>query len=273
MTNEQAKSLSDQALNRLMDELAKGHSETLKNYLRVMARFPRYSWGNVLLIFSQRPDASHVAGFQTWLKLGRHVKKGEKAIAIVAPMVGRKPANGELSEDTQTRLYGFRVAHVFDCVQTEGNPLPEFAVVTGDPNKHTDKLIAFVAEQGISLLYSEGIAPAQGTSSGAIITLLPNLPSAEHFAVLVHELAHSMLHFSDRRKETTRTIRETEAEAVAFVVCSAIGLAAMNQSADYIQLYAGDTATLAASLASIQQTATRIIGALLGSEETGCQPT
>ena len=90
MNTEQAKQLSEDAINRLMEALESGQSETLKNYLRVMSRFHKYSWGNVLMIYSQRPDATHVAGFQTWLGLNRHVRKGEKGIVILAPMVGRK---------------------------------------------------------------------------------------------------------------------------------------------------------------------------------------
>ena len=76
MTSEQARTLTEQALNGLMDELAQGHSEALKNYLTVMARFHKYSWGNSLWIFSQRPQATHIAGFHAWLKLRRYVRKG-----------------------------------------------------------------------------------------------------------------------------------------------------------------------------------------------------
>ena len=82
------------------------------------------------------------------------------------------------------------------------------------------------------------------------------------FAVLVHETAHELLHRGDRRKETTHTVRETEAEAVAFVVSTAIGLDANTSSSDYIQLHAGDKATLAESLAFIQQTASVILQAI-----------
>jgi hypothetical protein len=114
MTTEQAKQLSESAIAKLMDALERGKSDALKLYLSVMSRFHRYSWGNVLLIYSQRPDASHVAGFHAWLKLRRFVRKGEKGIVILAPMVGRKKSDDALTEDAETRLYGFRAAHVFD---------------------------------------------------------------------------------------------------------------------------------------------------------------
>src|SRR5271157_4244338 len=225
MTTEQAKTLSENALNQLMAALESGQSEALKLFLAVMSRFRRYSWGNCLMIYSQRPNATYVAGFRAWLRLGRYVRKGEKGIVILAPMVGRKKsASEQLSEDEETRLFGFRAAHVFDLSQTEGDPLPEFATVTGDPGDLTDKLKSFVAHKGIELEYSEAIRPANGVSSGGKITLAAGLTAAEEFSVLVHETAHELLHRGDRRASTTHTVRETEAEAVAFVVNTAIGL-------------------------------------------------
>ena len=259
MNTEQAKQLSDDAINRLMEAIESGQSETLKNYLRVMSRFHKYSWGNVLMIYSQRPDATHVAGFQTWLGLNRHVRKGEKGIVILAPMVGRKKDRDESQEDEGTRLFWFRAAHIFDVSQTDGEALPEFATAQGDPLDYTSRLKDFVAAQGIALEYSDAIKPAKGMSSGGKITLLPDLSQAEEFAVLVHETAHELLHRGQRRNQTTQTVRETEAEAVAFVVSTAIGLDANTSSADYIQLYAGDNATLAESLGFVQQTAAKIL--------------
>lgn len=140
--------------------------------------------------------------------------------------------------------------------------MPEFATVKGDPHGYIEQLKQFVAGQQIALEYDGKIAPARGISSGGKITLLPDLAPAEHFAVLVHEVAHELLHRGDRRKETTHTVRETEAEAVAFVVCSGIGLDSNTSSSDYIQLHAGDRATLTESLAFIQQTASVILQAI-----------
>lgn len=264
MTTEQAKSLSEDAITRLMEALEQGQSDALKTYLQVMSRFHRYSWGNILLIYSQQPQATRVAGFHAWLKLGRYVRKGEKGIVILAPMVGRKRCTDceVLEEDQRTRLFGFRAAHVFDVSQTEGNPLPEFATVQGDPREYTGHLTRFVANQNIVLDYDPGIAPAHGVSRGGRITLFPSLSPAEHFTVLVHELAHEFLHRGDRRNATTHTVRETEAEAVAFVVSSAIGLDTNTASSDYIHLHAGDKATLAESLTLIQQTASLILQAI-----------
>ena len=89
--------------------------------------------------------------------------------------------------------------------------------------------------------------------------------AAEEFNSLAHEVAHSLLHFTERRGETTKRVRETEAEAVAFVICEAIGLKAQN-SADYIQLYSGDKETLVSSLECIQRTSAEILAAIAPSE-------
>ena len=267
MTSEQAKQLSDDAITRLVEALEAGQSDALKAYLAVMSRFHQYSWGNCLLIYSQKRDATHVAGFHAWLKLRRHVRKGEKGIVILAPMVGRKRrAGSEVEEDSESRLFGFRAAYVFDVSQTEGEPLAEFATVEGDPQDYSERLKEFVAARGIALEYSDSIAPARGMSSGGKITLLPSLPAAEHFSVLVHEAAHEMLHRGERRSVTNHVIRETEAEAVAFVVSHAAGLETGTSSSDYIQLHSGDKATLVESLGFIQQTASEILKAILPSQ-------
>jgi antirestriction protein ArdC len=247
--------------------LEQGQSEALKTYLATMSRFHKYSWGNVLLIFTQKPNASHVAGFQTWRKLNRFVRKGEKGIAIFAPIVVKKRGEGEDGEDEQTRLFGFRTAYVFDESQTDGEPLPAFATVKGDPTHHTATLEARIRERGIILEYTDRIAPAKGMSSGGRIEVLPGLPAAEQFAVLVHELAHELIHKGDRRKDTSRTVRETEAEAVAFVVCHAIGLDTNTAASDYIRLYQGDPATLAESLEIIQKTSTEILRAVAPAQD------
>jgi len=219
----------------------------LRNYLAAMARFHRYSLHNLILIVSQRPDATRVAGFHTWKQLGRNVKKGAKGIMILAPVVLRKNKEEATSEEDQSMaaVY-FRAVYVFDQMDTEGKPLSELGSAQGDPAGYTEKLKQFIAERGIQLEYSDTIYPAQGQCSPGKIVLLPGQSAAEEYATLAHEAGHSLLHMQGRRAETTKRVRETEAEAVAFVVCEAIGLKAEN-SADYIQLYSGDKDTLAES--------------------------
>lgn len=265
--NNHAKQLAEDGLNKLAAALESGKSEALVNYLAVMSRFHKYSWNNCLLIALQRPNASHVAGFHSWRKLGRHVRRGAKGIAILAPMVVKKRNDDTESEDEQTRLFGFRTAYVFDVADTEGAELPEFAAVSGDPLHHTERLTDFVASKGIALAYSDEIAPAKGMSRGGTIVLLPGMSPAETFSVLAHECAHELLHRGARRTETTTTIRETEAEAVAFVVCHAIGLETGTATSDYIQLWRGDKATLSESLQFIQSTAVQILTAIGASQD------
>jgi len=269
MKMEQAKELAENALEQLILAVEQGGSDALKRYLEAMSRFYEYSFGNVMLIVMARPDATRVAGFQTWKKLGRYVKEGEKGIVIIAPMALRKKhgeANGQADSpdekhDEETILR-FRAVYVFDVSQTDGEPLPDFARVGGSLNGETELLKAFVTTQGITLEYADHLGSAHGASLGGRILLRSDLPPAEEFSVLVHELAHEMLHRDDRRKDTTKTIRETEAEAVAFVVSKAIGLDTNTAASDYIRLYHGDKETLAQSLGHIQQTATKILAAL-----------
>ncbi len=116
--------------------------------------------------------------------------------------------------------------------------------------------------QGIELVFTERIAPALGMSYGGRIAVLPGQSKAEEFSTLVHELAHEMLHKAERRTATTKVVRETEAEAIAFVVGKTIGLDTGRASADYIHLYHGNAALLAESLEVIQKTAAVILSAL-----------
>src|SRR6516165_6513995 len=102
MEVEQAKQIANKAIDELSQALERGHSETLKNYLAAMARFRQYSWHNIALIYSQRPDATRVAGFHTWKQLGRNVKKGAKGIMILAPILLRK-SKEEVPEEEQSR--------------------------------------------------------------------------------------------------------------------------------------------------------------------------
>jgi predicted Zn-dependent protease len=102
-----------------------------------------------------------------------------------------------------------------------------------------------------------------GTATRGKITLLPAQTPAELLATLAHETAHALMHFSERRAETTKRIRETEAEAVAFVVCNAIGLETGTASADYIGLWGGDSKLLVASLVYVQRTANQILAAIV----------
>ena len=272
MNSENIKKVTNQAIEQLVAALNQGRTETLTQYLAAIGRFHRYSLRNVMLIASQKPTATHVAGFHAWHKLGRFVKKGEKGILILAPIVRRKHENAKQkeTEESSTAVY-FCAAYVFDISQTDGQELPEIGSVNGDPREYRERLAKYVTEQSIALEYSQEIAPARGTSAGGKITLLPGQSPAEEFATLAHELAHEIMHRDERRSSTSKRSRETEAEAVAFVVCHAIGLETGSASQDYIQLYEGDSKLLTASLEYIQKTSTQILNAI-GAEGTSAPP-
>jgi hypothetical protein len=274
MKVEEINNKTNEAVSYLVKALEAGDSEALTEYLNAMARFHQYSFGNIMLIARQRPTATQVAGIRTWNSLGRFVKRGEKGIVILAPMVGyRKQAKDAVATEIQSsnaadererepQLYGFRTVYVFDVNQTDGKELPVLTQVQGDVSGYRERLVEYVESRNIKLNYSENIAPAKGMSYGGKITLLTGMEPAEEFSTLVHETAHEMLHKAERRTLTTKEVRETEAEAVAFVVCQSIGLETGSAFSDYIRLWNGDAKLLQESLEVVQRTAAVILGAI-----------
>lgn len=267
--------LAGKALEQLAADLDAGKSDTLLAYLKTMSRFHCYSLGNQILIAIQAPNATHVAGFHAWKKFDRLVNKGERGIVIMAPVtrtVGKveERQNDGTTKDVQVRrIVNTKPVYVFDVSQTHGEPLPQFASVSGDAAEPLARLEKLYVKHGVKLVYVPNIlGGALGVSKGKDVEVLDTLPTAQKFQVAVHELAHELLHRDEeRRKTTTRTIRETEAEAVAFVVSSAVGLDCSTASSDYVQLYAGTRATLEASLHAIRETAKLILDAVLPSQK------
>jgi len=262
-----AKDIIAANVRSLIEQLEAGHSDALTAYLDAMSRFHNYSFGNILEIARQRPDATRVAGLYAWNQLGRKVMKGQKGIRILAPIIGiKRKQDEEAAKDPaypNTRvLVGFRNAYVFDVAQTEGAELPSMREMSGTVGENRDRLVLFIKHQGIELVFSEKIAPALGISYGGRIGILPGQSEAEEFSTLVHELAHEMLHKAERRTTTTKVVKETEAEAIAFVIGKAVGLETGSASADYIHLYHGNASLLAESLEVIQQTSAVILAAL-----------
>ncbi len=209
-----------------------------------------------------------MAGLYAWNQLGRKVKKRAKGIRILAPMIGtRKKKDTEATAESiathKPVLIGFRSVYVFDVSQTEGAELPQFTERTkGEVGAFRERLFDFTLAQGIAVEFKDSIAPALGMSYGGRIALLPGQDAAEEFSTLVHEVAHELLHKAERRIATTKTVRETEAEAIAFVVSQTIGLDAGCASADYIHLYHGNAALLTESLEVIQKTSALILSAI-----------
>jgi antirestriction protein ArdC len=263
MKRDELKKAAREALEKLIRDVEAGISETLKGYLKAMGRFHHYSVGNAILIGLQRPDATHVAGFRAWQGLGRHVRKGEHGIAIMAPIVYRRKARDDADKERHEGpddevVSTFKTAYVFDISQTEGKPLPGFARTQGDPGSYLERLERLIMGRGIKLERGD-LRIAEGVSVGGTILLKASLAPAEEFSTMVHELAHEMLHQDPTNRPNDKTVREAEAEAVAYVVCQGIGLDANTASSDYIQLYDGDKKTLMASLERIQRTAAKIL--------------
>ncbi len=279
MDRDEALRKSDEALAELAEALKAGKSEKLLEYLEMLARFHSYSFCNCMLIALQKPDATQVAGFSKWKEFGRFVKKGEKGIAILAPLIGKR--KNDMSQEAATELdteankdvgdgkvlYGFRVVHVFDVSQTEGEELPKFAALGGDPGDKLDKMEAVIRSHGIELEYVDSLPEgANGSSEGGKITVNATRPRPQMFSTMVHELAHEMLHWGDQRESTTKVVRETEAEAVAYVVCRSIGLECSTKAADYIQIWNGDAKVLMQSLELIRHVAAKILTELNSTE-------
>ncbi|HEX6822555.1 MAG TPA: ArdC family protein, partial [Candidatus Sulfotelmatobacter sp.] len=97
-------------------------SELFTRYLRTSAAFWDYSWHNQMLIWRQCPNASFVGGFHTWQKCGRYVRRGEKGIAILAPMFFKDKTKATDGSDTENTRIWFKVVYVFDISQTDGSP-------------------------------------------------------------------------------------------------------------------------------------------------------
>ena len=117
---ESTQELVKASIQVLIDALESGHSEVLTSYLTAMAKFHHYSFGNILLIATQKPNATHVAGIRSWNLLGRRVRRGEKGIMIFAPMLGRTRKDSQQTDakdaDSQVSvsLVGFRPVYVWD---------------------------------------------------------------------------------------------------------------------------------------------------------------
>ena len=265
MKVDEAKKIADKQLERLADALNQGKSEALKSYLSAVARLHKYSFRNLLLIFSQRPDATYVAGFNTWRKLGRWVKKGEQGVVIIVPLAVKRAESKDGTKQDEDRDFDlrFKAGYVFDVSQTEGEDFAKLAEVQGSPGEYTDRVKALLAKKQIKLEYANNLGGADGLSKGGCIVLKEGLTPSSEFSVLVHELAHELLHQGVNRKAQDKKVRETEAEAVSYVVSEAIGLSTSTACTDYIQIYQGDADSLKESLDAIHHAATTILSALL----------
>ena len=228
-------------------------SDEWLDYLVFQSRFHHYSFGNVLLIASQNREATHVAGFQAWRRLNRVVRKGQKAIWILAPMVGKKAPTGGGEEETVIR--GFKYVPVFDIAQTEGPDLPTVCTkLSGeDPQDLYGRFLVVAASIGFRVEDHQFRDTTNGDCSASehrIRVEVRNSP-AQRVKTLAHELAHALLHhhFEDR------ALAELEAESTAYIVCRQVGLDTSAYSFGYLAVWARDGAE---AIAGIKRSCDRI---------------
>ena len=268
-------------------------SDAWLHMLRVAARFPRYSPSNVLLIAVQRSDATNVAGLRVWNSLGRRVRKGEKGIAILAPCLYKGQQDREApqqptlraddatAELDQRMLRGFRVVHVFDVTQTDGERLPDVApaLLHGPaPQRLWESLASLVERDSYSLERGEcGGANGFTRFDERLIRIRDDIDPAQAAKTLAHEVGHVRAEhetrFMDQYRQSVacRGVAEVEAESIAFLVASSAGLDSSDYTVPYVAGWAGgDVELLKGTSSRVLTVARRILDdAGLGVEDQG----
>ena len=239
-------------------------SKMYTKYLLTMSKFHNYSFNNTLLIAMQRPDATLVAGYNAWKnKFNRYVKKGEKGIQIIAPApVKEREEREKIDKDTGLTVLNengepeievverviprFRVTTVFDYAQTDGEPLPTLEVneLTARVKDYTllKESIEQVSPVPIRFGEIEGSAKGYYSHMDKEICVRADMGESQTIKTMIHEVAHAMLHDSDQMKqrgeEKDQLTKETEAESIAFTVCSALGIDTSDYSFPYVASWA-----------------------------------
>jgi len=221
-----------------------------KAFLDFKSKFHNYSFNNQCLIYLHNPNASHVAGYKAWQKLGRQVKKGEKGIRILAPA----PMKIEDKKTGEEKLVycRFKAVSVFDISQTEGDDLPSgsFAsAVEGDSVSATVRsgLVDFANDLGFSVEFNSEMDEHPGANGvckfkAKEIEIANGLDADHEIKTLIHEIGHAVMH-SGYNKEFGElhsiASAEVEAESVAFCVSNIIGLDTGCYSFGYVAGWSG----------------------------------
>ena len=246
--------------------------------LRSRPKFHRYSFNNQLMIFFQRPDATVVAGFNRWKSLGRFVKKGEKGLAIFAPCKYKtKVEDDDGNEKSLQQIRGFRVVHVFDISQTEGEELPDLDAVRpklldGDaPEGIWDALVAQADGAGYEVIRNQrGSENGYCDFSNKEIAVRPDVAPAQAVKTLIHELGHALLHGAELPR--SKEVAEVEVESVAYIVCDAIGLDSGDYSFAYVARWAdGSTDLIKETGERVIASAKIILSQLESAEDGSCE--
>ncbi len=241
----------------------------LAGYLAFCSRFTDYSARNKLLIYLQNPRARHCMGFRSWRKYGRQVRKGERGISILAPLL-RKPTADEVGAgaDPDRRVpYGFRAVAVFDYAQTDAVADDALVYVPPAPRLDADgpddlltRVEAAVQSVGYTVLTTDtGYADGRCRFDAKVVEVRSGLSSADRASVLVHELAHAVAHGPDATDRPSRVSMELQAEGAAYVALAALGLDTGRASLPYLKGWAsGDDDALSAELVAIDRIASEI---------------
>ena len=283
-------------LEKGIDELF--HSDRYAEFLSKMSQLHHYSFGNTMLILSQKPDTEMVAGVTTWNKaFGRYVKKGEKGIVILAPAEFTKTVtekltnpdgtpkigndNKQLEETREVTVQYFKPAYVFDVSQTAGKPVPKLGVdeLTGKVGNYPEVFDAVCAASPVDITFEDIKSGAKGyySSDEKRIVINHGMSDLQTLKTAIHETAHAILHDRDYLKATGEkkdaSTREVEAESIAYSVCTYFGLPTEDYSFGYVAGWAGSRKTEAVreSMETIQHCSSDIIGKMehsLGIEKT-----
>lgn len=271
-------------------------SDKFADYLRTMSRFHSYSYNNTILIHIQMPSATHVAGFNKWKnQFGRHVKKGEKGLTIIAPTPFKKRIEemkldpdtrapvldhdgNVIMEEREVEIPLFRPVKVFDVSQTEGRPLPSLvSSLTGDVQQYEAFMEALRRTSPVSIMFKPLREGLDGFLSlnDQTITIREGMSQVQTVCAAVHEITHAMLHNREREQLTAaagitdreptkpkdKNTREVEAESVSYTVCQYYGIETSANSLGYIATWSKDRSLseLKASLETISKTANILI--------------
>ena len=273
-------------------------SDRYRNYLTTMSRFHRYSLNNVMLIHAQKPDATLVAGFNKWKNsFGRHVKKGEKGIQILAPTPYKikqeeqkldpdtklplLDENGEpVTEEKEVTIPMFKVVSVFDVSQTDGRPLPQISsTLTGDVAEYEVFLEALHRTSPVPISFQAMEPGMDGyfAPKKQEIFLREGMSQVQTICAAVHEIAHSKLHDYEHMTELaddgetilvpgekSRNTEEVEAESVSYAVCQYFGIETAENSFGYIATWSQgkELKELRASLETINKTSSELISGI-----------
>ena len=276
-------------MDEIMEKLQQGiqemfQSDRYKEYLHFVSSLPQYSFNNSVLIASQRPDATLISGYKAWTKYGRHVKRGEKGIKIIAPMpkkteklVEKKdPVTGKTLLDANGKpvmenvvIPQYRVVTVFDVSQTEGKELPTLDVQTlkGSVPRFEDLMAAIrrISPVPISIEKMEMEANGYYHHLEKRIVVKDGMSEAQTMKTALHETAHALLHDRDLLKQQsitkTSNEREVEAESVAYMVCDHFGLDTSSYTFGYVTSWMSSQSMeeLRSSVDLIKNTASRMI--------------